>query len=234
MSTNTGYLPRADKDRAIWLKNFSIKLAGHAENVGVLPDEVLGISNDALVAIYALEASEIAKSVASQQIGFKKLMYDGLEGGVISFPAPTPVLTQPVLVKPGIFKRVGKMVQRIKNHQNYNEAIGRDLMIIASDSATDRMTMKPEIGGGLDAHRPIIKWKKGSADSIDIYVDRKDGKGFVFLVNDSTRDYVDTHPLPTGSDTAIWSYKGIFKLKSTQVGEFSNTINITVTRQIEV
>ncbi|WP_028978597.1 hypothetical protein [Sporocytophaga myxococcoides] len=60
---------------------------------------------------------------------------------------------------------------------------------------------KISLGGGLDAHRPIIKWKKGPADSIDIYVDRKDGKGFVFLVNDSTRDYVDNHPLPTGTYT---------------------------------
>ncbi|WP_156026877.1 hypothetical protein [Sporocytophaga myxococcoides] len=77
----------------------------------------------------------------------------------------------------------------------------------------------------------IVRLSNGS---IDIYVDRKDGKGFVFLVNDATRDYVDNHPLPTGTDTAVWSYKGIFKLKSAQVGEFSNTINITVTRQIEV
>jgi hypothetical protein len=29
---------------------------------------------------------------------------------------------------------------------------------------------------GLDAGRPLIKWKKGDANSIDIYVDRKDSK----------------------------------------------------------
>lgn len=234
MSINNGYLPRADKDKAIWLKNFSFKLAAYAENTGILPDEVLSVSNDALMVMYAIDAVEIAKKEAAQSVAFKNLLYDGPEGNTITYPAPIPGLTQPTLVKSGIFKRIGKLVQRIKNHPNYNDSIGKDLGIIGADTAFDRITMKPEINGGLDAHRPLIKWKKGIADSIDIYVDRKDGKGFVFLANDSTPDYIDTNPLPSGMDTAIWSYKGIYKVQDEQVGEFSNTINITVTRQVEV
>ncbi|GAL83113.1 hypothetical protein Galf_1817 [Sporocytophaga myxococcoides] len=234
MSINNGYLPKADKEKAIWLKNFSGKLQIHAANVGIASEEVIGVSNDALAFLYALEMVENSKNETAQKVSFKNILADGSEALALTYPTSIPALNQPALVKAGIFKRTGKLVQRIKNHPNYNDSIGKDLGVIGSESTQDRTTMKPEISGALDAHRPLIKWKKGTADSIDIYVDRKDGKGFVFLANDSTPDYIDTHPLSSGSDTAIWSYKGIYKIQDEQVGEFSNIINITVTRQIEV
>ncbi|WP_028980296.1 hypothetical protein [Sporocytophaga myxococcoides] len=235
-TNNSGYLPRADKDKAIWLKNFSVKLSNHAGTVGLSPDEVISISNDASAFMYTIELVENAKKDSAQKVAFKNILAEGEESIPLSYPSLTLNVTQPtVALKAGIFKRIPKLVQRIKNHPNYNESIGKDLGIIGAESSFDRMTLQPQISGALDAHRPLIKWKKGVADSIDIYVDRNDGKGFVFLANDSTPDYIDTFSLPSGEkDTAIWSYKGIYRLHDEQVGEFSNIVNITVTRQVAV
>jgi hypothetical protein len=89
--------------------------------------------------------------------------------------------------------------------------------------------MKPTLKGGLDAVIPLVKWEKGDADSIDIFVDRNDGKGFIFLANDSQPDYIDTFPIST---TATWEYKGIYKIADDHVGEYSDGIAITVTKQV--
>jgi len=192
MKNNNKYLPRTDKAKAVWLKNFTLKLAVHGENVGILPAEILGTSNDATF-IYSIQAVENLKSSLAQIVAFKKILGTGEGTGPLIYPQNTPVITQPAMpVPPGIFKRLAKLVQRIKFHPNYNEAIGMDLGIIAPQANNNQMSLKPKISSGIEANRPLIKWKKGKADSIDIYVDRNDGNGFVFLANDYTPNYIDT------------------------------------------
>ncbi|WP_028980959.1 hypothetical protein [Sporocytophaga myxococcoides] len=235
MKNNNKYLPRTDNEKAIWLKNFTLKLAVHGENVGILPDEILGTSNDAASFIYSIQAVENLKSSLAQNVAFKKLLGTGDGTAPLAYPQITPVITKPPIpVKPGIFKRLAKLVQRIKFHPNYNESIGRDLGIIAPKTTNNKMSLKPKLSGGLDAGRPLIKWKKGHADSIDIYVDRNDGKGFIFLANDYTPDYIDTNPIPEEKGTVVWAYKAIYRIKDEQVGEFSDIIEIVVTRQVAV
>ncbi|MBO9702441.1 MAG: hypothetical protein J7604_19680 [Sporocytophaga sp.] len=234
MKNNNKYLPRTDNEKAIWLKNFTLKLAVHGEKVGILPDEILGTSNDAASFIYSIQMVENLKSSLAQNVAFKKLLGTGDGTDPLTYPQVTSVITRPsIAVKPGIFKRLAKLVQRIKFHPNYNESIGKDLGIIAP-KATNKIGFKPKLNGGLDAGRPLIKWKKGQADSLDIYVDRNDGNGFIFLVNDYTPDYIDTNPIPDEKEMAIWAYKGIYRIKDEQVGEFSEIIKIAVTRQVAV
>lgn len=50
-------------------------------------------------------------------------------------------------------------------------------------------------------------WKKGNADSIDLYVDRGDGKSFVYLANDTNQNYTDTTQLADGMNMNEWKYK---------------------------
>lgn len=233
MKNHNGYLPKADKQKAVWLKNFTLKLAVHGENVGILPDEILGTSNDAASFIYSIQMAENLKSSLAQIVAFKKILGTGDGTGPLAYPQITLVITQPpIAVEAGIFKRLAKLVQRIKNHRNYNESIGKDLGIIAPKATNNKMGLKPKLSGGLDAGRPLIKWKKGHADSIDIYVDRNDGNGFIFLANDYTPDYIDTNPIPEEKETVVWAYKGIYRIKDEQVGEFSDVIKIAVTRQV--
>ena len=66
---------------------------------------------------------------------------------------------------------------------------------------------------------------------VHIYVDRKDGQGFVYLANDSQPDYLDTFPVPAGVASAVWEYKAIYRIGDDQVGQFSEAVKVTVTKQ---
>ena len=93
--------------------------------------------------------------------------------------------------------------------------------------------MKPVLKGVLDANRPRVCWKKGPfIDSINIYVDRQLNDNYEYLANDSEPDYIDTFPMPEGVNTVAWRYKAISVIGDEQVGEFSDPITITVTRQL--
>jgi hypothetical protein len=230
MSTKQSYLPSADKDRVVWLKNFSAKFTPYATSLGFIAADATAIANDTTMFTYLVDMVELFKSEQGKRVAYKNLVSNGdLSTPVATVPSVPALPAAPAAVPAGIFKRLAKVVQRIKNHPNYNDAIGQDLGIIASPNTIDIETMKPVLKGGLDAGRPLIKWKKGDADSIDIYVNRNDDKGFVFLANDSQPDYIDTLPLPV---SGIWEYKAIYKIADEQVGEFSDIIAITVSKQV--
>ena len=54
----------------------------------------------------------------------------------------------------------------------------------------------------------IINWVKQAMDALELWVDRGDGKGFVFLAIDSIPDYTDTAAMPPAGQSALWKYKG--------------------------
>jgi len=69
-------------------------------------------------------------------------------------------------------------------------------------------------------------------EGIDIYVDRQDGAGFVFLATDTKPNYLDTVVLPEGVESAVYEYKAIYRIDDEQVGQFSDPIRVTVTKQL--
>src|SRR5690606_37030787 len=122
---------------------------------------------------------EMYKNESQKRVTVKQILANGEIGTPLPvFPATPAVEAPPALVGAGIFKRTAKLVQRIKNSSSYNDSIGQDLGIIASEETMNAFALKPELKVLLDAGRPLIKWKKGKASSLDIYVDRKDGHGF--------------------------------------------------------
>lgn len=78
----------------------------------------------------------------------------------------------------------------------FTDAIGQDLGIIGADQTIDPTSFKPVLDIQMQAGRPTIVWTKADADSLEVWVDRGDGKGFAFLAVDSQPDYPDTAPLP--------------------------------------
>jgi len=64
----------------------------------------------------------------------------------------------------------------------YTTAIGQDLWIVAASHAFDPTTLKPSLSIQIKAAHPVILWTKGKASAIEIWVDRNDGNGFVFLI----------------------------------------------------
>jgi hypothetical protein len=79
-------------------------------------------------------------------------------------PAPAAVLA-------GVFRRISKLVQRIKTHEAYNEAMGRTLGIIGAEKVIDFDTVKPSITVRKISNTGItLDFVKGVMDGVVIFV----------------------------------------------------------------
>lgn len=226
------YMALTDEGKATQLTNFATKIGTYATAVGVTSGEVTAATNDAAMFRFILDLQETYKTLKQDVTQYKDILRDGPVGTVLGpIPAPPTPGTPPTAVPAAILYRFKNLVGRIKRHPSYNTAMGEDLGIIGDEQTIDYSSLKPVLNSKLDANRPLIMWIKGPSDGIDIYVDRKDGAGFVFLAFDSVPDYLDTFTIPSGVTTVVWSYKAIYKKGDSQVGQFSEPIDVAVSRK---
>ena len=230
----TFYLPKGDPGKAMWLKHFASKIPAYATALDITPTEQTSIENDSAMYDYIVTTVHPAyKSKVQDITTFKNILRDGPLGTPTPpVPAALTLPATPTAVEPGIFKHVTKFVQRLKNHPNYTENMGEDLGIIGREMSFNKSGLKPILKGVLDANIPKIIWKKGPfVDSIDLYVDRQLNNNYEYLTNDSIPDYIDAYPIPPDVTSVVYRYKGIYRIGDEQVGQFSDPITITVTRQ---
>ncbi|MFH0889063.1 MAG: hypothetical protein V1871_07650 [Planctomycetota bacterium] len=227
------FIPDSDAAKANFLDNLALKLTGYATALGITPVEVTSVTNDATMFNYIIDMQEAYKTVKQNISKYKDYLRDGPVGTPLGpLPVAPTLPPAPTLVAEAIFTRIRNLAARIKANPVYNQGIGEDLGIVGDEQVIDIPNLKPLLKSRLDAGRPLIIWSKDPADSIDIYVDRKDGQGFVFLATDTQPDYLDTFPVPAGVASQVWDYKAIYRIGDSQVGKFSDPIQVTVTRQI--
>jgi len=226
------YLPDSDTGKGAFLTNFDNKIGGYATTFGITPAELTSIHDDAVMFNYMLQMQEAYKTFKQDVTAYKNLLRDGPGGGTMGAVPVAPTLAvPPTSVRKDIFRRFGSYVTRIKGYGAYTEAIGEDLGIVGDEQTVDISKLKPELKSEIVAGHPVIKWTKGHADALDIFVDRNDGAGFVFLATDSHPDYTDTTPLPQGVESAVWEYQAIYKINDEQVGKYSESIKVTVSKK---
>ena len=219
------YLPKADKDKAVWLNNFAGKLPSVSTAVGIAAPEVTAVTNDAAMFSYMINLVEIFNTAKEERVTYKNILRDGPVGSIAgALPAMPVVPAPPAAVPAGIFQRLAQLVQRIKNHPNYTEAIGRTLGIIGAEQIIDTTVMKPVLklvkkGGVIE-----IQWSKGHATSIIIQVDR-DGSGWKFLAVDTIPHYTDT---AHADAPATWKYRAMYQVGDEPVGQWSDEVRIVV------
>ena len=225
------YLPRADAAKAIWLNTFSqkISLPGSTEptageDLGLTGAEVTQTAADALMFNFCVQNQDSFKNERKERTDYKNLARSGNEGEPMG-PYPTsPPVVPPAVVPQGIFKRIPELVARIKANGNYDTTIGKDWGIIGGDQVFDPNTLKPflellVLGSGV-----LVKWQKGFAEGLRIFVDR--GSGYILLAMDTEPDYLDTVAMPATATT--WKYKAIYEIDGEEVGQFSDEKEVQV------
>lgn len=225
------YLPSDDPGKATWLNTFSGKISQPGsggttagENLGLTAAEVDQTAADALMFNFCVQNQDSFKNEKEERTDYKNLLRSGAEG-VAMDPYPTSiVVTPPEAVPQGIFKRIPKLVKRIKANANYSTPIGEDWGIIGDEQEFDSTTLKPEIELLVVAMGVLVKWRKGFAEAIRIYVDR--GSGFVWLATDGEPDYLDTFAMPAAA--ATWKYKTVYEIDGEAVGQFSDEVEVQV------
>lgn len=118
-------------------------------------------------------------------------------------------------------------MRRIKATSNYSAAIGAALGIEGAETApADATNAQPTLVPSITGGRVHLDWTKEDFDGVEIWADRSDGKGFVFLAIDTVPDYIDTAALP--ATPALWRYRAIYRLSDEQVGQWSPVVSLPV------
>ncbi|NML29055.1 hypothetical protein [Zoogloea dura] len=222
------YLPGDDSGKAELLELLASQLPMYAEQLGLTAEDTSEVQADAEAFRYTLAVLNQIQNSSKQWTAHKNILRDSDTGGPVpSFPPFMEVPAKiPAAIPKGIVPRLTRLVARIKSSRNYTEAIGQALGLVGSIKSIDPSSWKPELTATLEANHPQIAWPKGHADSLEIMVDRGDDKGFVPLTITTSPRYSDTSPVP--AHTAVWHYKGIYRLKDEQVGQWSNVQSIAV------
>lgn len=225
----SSFLPRTDADRVAWLVNFNTRIPQYAQQLGLTAADLTIVQHDttawSLIVQFNDAIHQYAKVIADIKNQFRNSSQQ-MAGPLI--PAMPALPTLPAGVNSGIFNRITVLATRIRQHAAYTQAMGEDLGIVYPDNSIDFNTLAPELTIRLDAGHPLLHWKKGPADGVAIYVDRRDGNGFVHLADTVKTGYLDTATLPANTFSANWDYKIRYFIGDDEVGLFSAVVSVNV------
>ena len=228
------YYPRAIAAQIIWLTNFANRIPGLAATLGLTPAQATSIVADCMWLIYLLQewvpAAHIFSTGATNAAN-EAQFGDGSALMVLpTFTAPA-LPTGATPVNTGALYRVFALVQSIKNSGKCSDTNANLLGIVGTEqTGPDATTLQPAISLIIKNGQVFVKWGWGGyaayLSSCEIWVDRGDGKGFVFLTIDTTPGYTDTQAFPAA--LAKWTYKAIYRVDEQQFGLWSQPVSITV------
>ena len=219
------YMPKDDSGKAELLELLATRLPIYAELLEISAVDVASVQADAAAFRYTLSAFNVVQGNGRLWTAFKNLQRDGGTGTTAYPPAanlPAPAQAVPL----GIVPRLSGLIARIKTARNYSDAIGQDLNIVGTTQVIDPASWKPVIDISVTAGRPTLQWSKGTADSIEVWADRGDDKGFNFYTITTEPNFTDTTTSP--ATAALWKYKAIYRMRDEQVGNWSDVISVAV------
>jgi hypothetical protein len=183
-------------------------------------------ANDAAYARYVHTQQQKLRAASSQWTDWREALFYGGDGTAAAAPAfPGAPANPPVAVPPGLINRLRAIARRVKASPNYSVAIGKAFGVVGAEAATpDPVALQPVLTTTLNGGRVTVGWTRGSADALELYVDRGDGKGFVFLALDTVPDYVDTAPIP--ATPAVWKYKAMYRKDDQPIGQWSAVVSV--------
>ncbi|HEV2804632.1 MAG TPA: hypothetical protein VGW57_06865 [Chthoniobacterales bacterium] len=109
--------------------------------------------------------------------------------------------------------------------------IGQSLGIEGSQqTGPDYATLQPHLDVSISGTQVLLglDWSgyRDYLDLCEIQVDRGAGAGFVALAFDTTPGYTDTQPFPAAP--VKWTYRAIYRVGDSRVGQWSNPVSVTV------
>lgn len=223
------FIPRADKDKAVWLKNFANKFSGYATTFGFVAADVTSVNNDSASFSYQLDILELFKTETQERTAYKDLLRDG-PLATVAVPAPglPTIPAAPVAVAPGIFVRISNIAKRIKAHPAYTDSIGKDLGIISSATVQALAETKPTLKLSTDGGQIVVKYIKNGMPGIRIMAKRASETDFTLLAVVTQATYKDTRTNATPGTPEIRQYCAWYFDKDEPVGQCSDVVSITV------
>ena len=223
------FIIRDDSGFATQLTTFATNIDQYATVLNLTTDEVNSIKADSKYFAYIVKCHETISDYAKAVTSHKDNAHHGSKNKPISNFPQLPILpVSPPAVPPGIKQRFSKLAARIKKSANYSKEIGIALGIIAVQHHFDPHQGEPKLKIiTKDAQPPVIKFKKGNYQAIELWKDT--GNGFVKVDVVMYSNHVDlTTPMPDSGKSAIWKYRAIYIYKGKIVGKWSTEYTVTV------
>jgi hypothetical protein len=220
----------ADQQLNSTLLNISGKIDNYSGTLSLTIPEVADLKADCISFGYVIDIQNRIKKHSMDWTAYK----NDLRSGKAGTPGEVPqwiLPPAPVISKTDINMRLSKLIQRIKNHPNYTEAIGQDLGIVSIGSGmsvAEKAVLKPVIKIHLVAGQPFIEWKKGDTDGIEIQKAEGNSGEYHFLELDLHPHYLDKSPLPAAGQSVVWKYKAIYHINDERVGHWSDEVSVSV------
>ena len=194
-------------------------------------DDTDSLNADTLVFLFSLVLIEASKTFEHQCVTYQLYMRNGPLGtDVVVVPVFSAVGTVPDAVAAGIFKRVAKLVKKIKLSPAYTDDIGRALGIIGSDaeakSAQDDVMLL--LTGKMVAGNVQIKYTKGDNDGIRLESRRGTETGFTLLDKINKTVYSDKRPNLVAGQAEKREYRAWFFIGDEVIGQASAVISVVV------
>jgi hypothetical protein len=229
------YLPYEEVKLAEWMDNFGPKIATHGPTLGLTAPEIADAQARCAFGAAAIRLRTQVSVFAQDVTRFKRAAL-WAEEPTTAWPSFAMPMMLPPVTTAGVVPWLTLLVGRLKRHTAYTKAIGEELLIEGADQAALAPAAMDELKPVLKSRlatggQPLLVWsKKGLPEvtGIELWVDRGDGKGFVFLATDSVPDYLDTYGLPAAGTSAVWKYKAIYKQGDNPVGQWSDILNVSV------
>jgi len=198
------YMPGRDGDLDKWEQNFKKKLVIHGATVGLLPAEITG--STAIIDAHQLSFVDMVtiKETAKSKVAANSARKHGMRN----------------YVRP--------LIQRIKNHPDYTDEIGKDLGIIGTSSTIDYANAKPTLKVIKGASGVRIDFNKSDFDGVKIFSRRGNETEYTFLGNDTNPPYHDSRTNLNSADAELREYYAVYILNDDPVGLESETYKITV------
>jgi len=237
------YLPKGDKEREGWLNSFATEFEALAPDLGFTAAEITEVTNFAAAYTYVLKTMNIFKSENHEWTAYKDLLADGDIGSHLGpFPGMPVMPVAPTVVPAGIFKCIAKIVQRVKNHPNYDESIGKNLGIIGAEKTIDYDNAKvPVTLRRNDSDGVALDFVKGSFDGVVVYA----GSYAVNTIPPSTAPTIEDEPVMIWTEIGraaispfvdkranitnkpeTRNYKMRYHMKEVPIGKDSDTITV--------
>jgi hypothetical protein len=213
------------------MQTFKSNITGYVATLGLTTTQVSDQAADADYFHQLLANHDLMRNDARQWTNYKNFLRTGTGIIVPGEPAAPVFATTVAAVAPGIEPRFRDLAAIVRANPNANQPMLLALGLEgAEETGPDMGTIQPNFKVTVSGGAVQIGWswqgQSAFLDMIRLEVDRGDGKGFVLLAMDTTPGYTDTMAFPAAP--AKWTYRGIYCVGDSEVGQWSNPTSVMV------
>ena len=210
------------------LNSFGTGLTTYGALLGFSALEITAAQDDADLFNYIVARQNDVQPYAQEFTRYKNLARygDGTEVLPPTIPTLAAFPAAPVVTAANIEARFRQRAAKAKSSASYTKSIGETLRIEAPEEIFDPASGKATFKIFTDNGSPLLKWKKGKFQGVEIWADH--GQGWVKQERDFQSPWVDRTALPAVGQSAAWKYKMIYIFNDETIGFWSDEATVTV------